>query len=150
MAKRQLHLYGDQSPFFTRCLTDTYHPRTAPAQSIQHTQTCHHAAAGLLSMRHAADFYAQAPPEPLQHFCDDRAPPVCVINEETQPHTCVSISFLSGIPTSHMQVLFSFITLTESALSSLRAAEPGAAAFCRVARVRSFYNRPAFKPLCSR
>lgn len=52
-------------------------------------------------MRHAADFYAQAPPEPLQHICDDRAPPVCVINEETQSHTCVSISFLSGIPASH-------------------------------------------------
>ena len=59
--------------------------------------------------------------------------------------TRVLISFSSGIP-SHIQALVSShpFTLTESALSSPRAAEPGAAALSRSARARSFLQPISF------
>lgn len=90
-------------------------------------------------------FYALAP-QKLQQ-------PIHLISETSNLYrvyivqssaTSVWIRFSSGI-LSHTQTLVSPITLTESALSSPRAAEPGAAAFSRSARARSFFNCPAFQ-----
>lgn len=139
----------NKSQFFTRrldCDSISFNSLIW-AHASHNNDTCHHAAVGVLSMRHAAAFYALAPPELLQPIHHHQVPLIRVIIKSNV--TSVSISFSSGM-LGHMQALLSSITLTESALSSPRAAEPGAAAFSRSARARSFYNCPGFTPLCSR
>lgn len=93
-------------------------------------------------MRHAAAaaFYALAPPELQQiHW-----PPSRSLTLTQSKAMSPTRQLASDCGSHHTRALPSSITLTESALSSPRAAEPGAAAFCRSARARSFYNRPAF------
>lgn len=51
---------------------------------------------------------------------------------------------VTTVSIGHVRASLSSVTLTQSALSSPRAAEPGDAAFCRSARARSFYKRPGF------
>lgn len=104
---------------------------------------------GVLSMRHAAACYALAPPELLQPFHHHPMPHTFTFFVIKGTVTSASMSLSSGI-LGRMRAPVSSVTLTESALSSPRAAEPGAAAFSRSARARSFYDRPALTPLCSR
>lgn len=101
-------------------------------------------------MRHAAAFYALFPLECLRLRSPLHTPSrLCRVHTIKSKVTSVSIGF-SYCMLIHLHARDSSVTLTESALSSPRAAAPGAAALSRSARARSFFNRPAFTPLCSR
>lgn len=101
-------------------------------------------------MGHAAAFYALVPPERLQPIHRQQIPRIRAAFAQTKAMPLVCQLASHPVLSSHMLALVSSVTLTESALSSPRAAAPGAAAFSRSARARSFFNRPAFTPLCSR